>query len=296
MRRHLLSANDVSADDLVWVVGRARDLASGPWPAPVGPSPVLGSLFLEPSLRTRVGFSTAAARLGWSTVAATSLRSSPSSIPESFEDTLRVVAGYCDVVVARVGQALQGIDLSAYPAAVVNGGDIGPAAEHPTQALIDIAAMQAVGVVGQLSVLVVGDPRMRVVRSLLGVLRHCPPRHLAVAGIDEYSGQLTDASSSHLHGVPAADLSAAAEVDVLYVAGMPHRSLPLAVRERLIVTADVLATMAPDAVVLSPMPVIDEVHPEVRQDPRFRVHQQSDYGLFVRAAILERWGREVAVG
>ncbi len=44
---------------------------------------------------------------------------------------------------------------------------------------------------------------------------------------------------------------------------------------------------APNAVVLSPMPVIDEIASTVRGDPRIRMLEQSDDALFVRMALIE---------
>jgi aspartate carbamoyltransferase catalytic subunit len=48
-----------------------------------------------------------------------------------------------------------------------------------------------------------------------------------------------------------------------------------------------LAALPPDAVVLSPMPVIDEIATTARSDPRVRMFQQSDDALFVRMALIE---------
>jgi aspartate carbamoyltransferase catalytic subunit len=71
------------------------------------------------------------------------------------------------------------------------------------------------------------------------------------------------------------------------VAGIPHRALDEPGRARLRVDRKALAALRPDAVVLSPMPVIDEIATTARSDPRIRMFQQSDDALFVRMALIE---------
>ena len=77
------------------------------------------------------------------------------------------------------------------------------------------------------------------------------------------------------------------DVDVLYVAGIPHGALDEPRRARLRVDRKALAALPPDAVVLSPMPVIDEIASTARSDPRIGMFRQSDDALFVRMALIE---------
>ena len=48
-----------------------------------------------------------------------------------------------------------------------------------------------------------------------------------------------------------------------------------------------LARLHDDALILSPMPVIDEIDPETRLDPRLGIYRPSDLGVSIRMAILE---------
>lgn len=101
---------------------------------------VLGCLFYEPSTRTSYSFQAAMLRLGGGVL--NFEESTSSSVKgESFEDTVRTLASYCDALVVRhpiPGTALQAAcaaDVSK-AIAVINAGDgIG---EHPTQALLDV--------------------------------------------------------------------------------------------------------------------------------------------------------------
>ena len=106
---------------------------------------------------------------------------SPTAKPESWQDTLRTVAGYTDILIARIGHPLSRAELTDWlMRPLLNGGDFGPNAEHPSQALIDLFAMERLGAVTELRIAVCGDLRMRVVRSLLRLLARTPPRRLVL--------------------------------------------------------------------------------------------------------------------
>lgn len=244
-------------------------------------------IFLEPSLRTRVGFIAAASRLGWDHAEVFEHRSSRTSMKESWHDTMRVVAGYSDVIVARAARPMTDADRGLYPRPLINGGDAGPEAEHPSQALVDLFAIEEiVGPVGLLSVGVVGDPRMRAVRSLLVLLAARRPAGLVVLSDPEHTKDVTFPPG--LEPKLATSWHDLAGVDVLYVAGIPHEALPLDRRAGLILTATRLENLHPQCKVLSPMPVIDEMDERARRDARNRMFDQSDLGLYVRMALLER--------
>jgi aspartate carbamoyltransferase catalytic subunit len=51
----------------------------------------------------------------------------------------------------------------------------------------------------------------------------------------------------------------------------------------------VLTRLPPGAIVLSPLPVIDEINQSARRDARLRMFWQSDQAVFVRMALLERF-------
>jgi aspartate carbamoyltransferase catalytic subunit len=207
---------------------------------------------------------------------------------ESFEDTLRTVSGFVDVLVSRPGRPLDRATVEEnVVSAFINGGDTGPRAEHPTQALVDIYAMEkALGPVSDLRIAICGDPRMRAVRSLLQLFARRRPSWLSII-----------ASPSHLEAdcipEPLAAisdhraLSELDDIDVLYVAGMPHASLPLEERDGLIVTPETMSILPQHSIVLSPLPIVDEIDEVARRDTRARMFWQSDQGVFVRMALLE---------
>ena len=108
---------------------------------------IMAALFFETSTRTRLSFESAMLRLGggvigWADAAVT--RFGDPTRGETFEDTIRMVEDYADVIVMRAPQT--GLDYYPYVAAeiasipVINAGYRVPPEdiEHPTQGLLDI--------------------------------------------------------------------------------------------------------------------------------------------------------------
>jgi aspartate carbamoyltransferase catalytic subunit len=286
----VVGIDDLGTDEIRHILSRAADLRGGAASELARP-PLVGLLFLETSLRTRAGFAAAAARLGGQFIDIVERRGN--EVPEGWADTVRVVSGYVDLIVARPGRPLDATQLKPMlVSSFLNGGDTGRRGEHPSQALIDLYAIeQARGPVSELTVAVCGDLRMRAARSLLRLFARFPPRRL-VAITDP---QLADHDSKNHDGEnhdgenhpeqrKPWDIG---DVDVLYVVGIPHGALDEPGRARLRVDRQALAALPPGAVVLSPMPVIDEIAATARSDPRIGMFRQSDDALFVRMALIE---------
>lgn len=290
----LRSIDDLTDDDVRRVLERAAAHERGDpgrHPAlPAGRGVVVGLLFLETSLRTRVGFTAAAARLGGSAVGVVLQRASEISMPESVHDTLRTLMGYTDVVVARPGVPLSGdVIPGGSTTPILSGGDRGPAMEHPSQALIDLhAAEQELGGLAGITVGICGDPRMRSVASLLRLMRRPAFRPRAVRLVTV--PRLLEGFAVPPELAPVTTIGTfddAGDVDFLYVAGIPHGAATEPERTALRVTPASLARLPASTVVTSPLPVIDEISHEAFADPRVRAFEHSDSGLFVRMALLE---------
>ena len=285
--RHLVRASDLTDTDVRHLVERAEELAEGGTPQ-VEKSALVGTLFLTPSMRTRVGFAAAAFRLGCSALPVTELRfDDKMSDAESLEDAVRVLTGMVDVLVTRSPRQLDHDwlrDFAACP--LVNGGD---STEHPTQALVDIAAIEKfAGPVEDQRIAICGDARMRSVTSLLRLFGRMPPRSLVIAAPNG-RGPLDPAGLiGQCEFVAPNDLG---EFDVLLMPGLAPGTGPeiLGPSERTAFSASacMLEGLSERGVVLSPMPVIDEIDNDVRKDPRLKMFEQSDHAVFVRMAILE---------
>jgi len=140
MKRHLISAGDLSREETVLILDTAAELASVAG-RPIRKLPTLRgmtvvNLFYEDSTRTRTSFEAAAKRLS-ADVINFSARGSSVAKGESLKDTaLTLEAMGADAVVIRHGASGAAHRLAGWvTGSVVNAGD--GTHEHPTQALLD---------------------------------------------------------------------------------------------------------------------------------------------------------------
>ncbi|MGH3149215.1 MAG: aspartate carbamoyltransferase catalytic subunit [Streptosporangiaceae bacterium] len=140
MKRHLISAADLSRGDALLILDTAEELASLA-DRPIKKLPTLRgrtvvNLFFEDSTRTRISFEAAAKRLS-ADVINFSAKGSSVAKGESLKDTaLTLEAMGADAVVIRHGASGAAHRLAGWVrGSVVNAGD--GTHEHPTQALLD---------------------------------------------------------------------------------------------------------------------------------------------------------------
>jgi aspartate carbamoyltransferase catalytic subunit len=140
MKRHLISAADLSRGDALLILDTAEELASLA-DRPIKKLPTLRgrtvvNLFFEDSTRTRISFEAAAKRLS-ADVINFSAKGSSVAKGESLKDTaLTLEAMGADAVVIRHSSSGAAHRLAGWVrGSVVNAGD--GTHEHPTQALLD---------------------------------------------------------------------------------------------------------------------------------------------------------------
>ena len=140
MKRHLISAADLSRGDALLILDTAEELASLA-DRPIKKLPTLRgrtvvNLFYEDSTRTRISFEAAAKRLS-ADVINFSAKGSSVAKGESLKDTaLTLEAMGADAVVIRHGASGAAHRLAGWvQGSVLNAGD--GTHEHPTQALLD---------------------------------------------------------------------------------------------------------------------------------------------------------------
>jgi aspartate carbamoyltransferase catalytic subunit len=142
VNKHLLSINDLSAEEAFGILNTASELAKisdGPMKKlPTLRGRTVVNLFFEDSTRTRISFESAAKRLS-ADVINFSAKGSSVSKGESLKDTAQTLQAMgADAVVIRhgaSGAAQRLADSGWISASVINAGD--GTHEHPTQALLD---------------------------------------------------------------------------------------------------------------------------------------------------------------
>lgn len=258
---------------------------------------ILATLFYEPSTRTRLSFESAMLRLGGQVISTENAREFSSAIKgESVEDTIRIVAGYADGIVIRhheQGAAARAAAISPVP--IINGGD-GPG-EHPTQALLDLYTIHhELGTFDGLTIALVGDLRYgRAARSLallLGMSRNTRLLFVAPSAVPMGSDVKRVLDDRGVQWQDTQDLTAAiADADVVYQTRIQRerfatREEAHAAEGHYVIGANTVKHMKKDAILMHPLPRVDEISPEVDADPRAAYFRQAQNGVYVRMALL----------
>lgn len=255
---------------------------------------IMATLFYEPSTRTRLSFESAMHRLGGQVVSTEHARVfSSESESEQLEDTIRIIGGYCDVIVLRhteEGGARRAAAVSSVP--VINAGD-GSSGQHPTQALLDLYTIHRErGTLDGLSIALVGDlDRGRTARSLAYLLSKFERVKIHfVSPAEVRMGQdILDHLEAHdtWYDVLTDVEPVLGNVDVIYQTRIrPDRVTDRDTLARYTITARILRQMRPDAMILHPLPRTVEIDKAVDDDPRALYFKQARNGLFVRMALL----------
>ena len=261
---------------------------------------VMISLFYEASTRTRHSFEAAMARLGGTVVTTENAAEFSSAIKgESLEDSIRIESGYGDVIVLRhkeKGAAARAAAVSDVP--VINAGD--GDGEHPTQALLDLftVAEQFPGR-RDLRVTFVGDLlKGRTVHSLAYLASVLEGTPAGFAGKVNFVApgmmQIPDSVEGLVRdrGLPcekhdALSPALIAESDVIYMTRTQSERHAVAVGGGSYALTESLArSLAPDAIVLHPLPRNSELPEAIDRLPQARYFEQARNGLFVRMAVL----------
>ena len=298
MRKHLLSAADLTRDDALLVLDTAEELAQLA-DRPVKKLPTLRgrtvvNLFFEDSTRTRISFEAAAKRLS-ADVINFSAKGSSVSKGESLKDTaLTLEAMGADAVVIRhfASGAPHTLAHSGWiQGSVVNAGD--GTHEHPTQALLDAFTMRRhLGDLEGRRITIVGDVlHSRVARSnvlLLSTLGAkvtlvAPPTLLPV-GVDTWPGEVSYDLDATLPGSDAV-MMLRVQRERMNAAFFPSQR---EYARRYGLDAERMAALGDETIVMhqGPMNRGLEITAQVADSTRSVIVEQVANGVSVRMAVL----------
>ena len=289
-RRHLLSVEDLTRDDVERLLATARSFAVSQErdtkKLPTLRGRLVINLFYESSTRTSSSFELAAKRLSADTL---NVKSAGSSVDkgESLKDTTLTLSSYDpDVIVVRHPEAgAANVVADNTSARVVNAGD--GKHQHPTQALLDLYTLrEAFGRLDGLHVAIVGDVvHSRVARSLVKALRLVGSDAILIGPPTLVPNGL--APVSH-------DIASIADADVIYVLRMQkERMLPGASFVPSLREYTARWGITPERVgsgqrVMHPGPMNRgvELDPRVADSAASLITDQVRAGLVVRMAVL----------
>lgn len=292
--KHLISIDDLSKEEILKILDKAEDfeeVALGLRNCRILEGKILANLFFEPSTRTRISFETAMKRLGGEVVNVSAQEASSMAKGETLADTIRVISNYCDAIVIRhflEGAARFAAENSSVP--VINAGD--GAGQHPTQTLLDLYTIRKeCRRLEGLTVALVGDLKYsRTIHSLIKALTLFNTKIYLVSPeilslpedfLEELNGDVEKAKLEEIID----------SVDVLYVTRIQkERFLDEEEYRRVAgsyrITLDMVKRMKENAIILHPLPRVDEIDVRVDSTRHARYFKQAFYGVPVRMAIL----------
>ena len=254
----------------------------------------LGYLFFEPSTRTRLSFESAIALLGGTSIGIADATSSSIHKGETLGDTIKVISSYCDVLVLRHsldGSSRFAAEISNKP--VINAGS--GTEEHPTQTIQDLFTIKKEKKkIDGLKIGITGDLKYgRTVYSLLYGLRNydvdvhlISPESLRIRSDSTYDikKELSYTESSNIDEYIE-------DLDVLYVTRIQKERFPdeeeyAKVKGSYVIGSDMVKKMKDDAIILHPLPRIDEISADVDNTKQAKYFEQVEYGKYTRAALL----------
>ena len=295
--RHLITLDDLSNFEIEQLFRLADQMGTqlATWSG-FCKGKLLATLFYEPSTRTRLSFESAIGRLDGRALGFADPDAASVAKGETIADTARMVTNYSDLIVVRHswdGAAHVMARYSNVP--VINGGD--GSHRHPTQALTDLyTILQRKGRIEGLTVGICGDLRYgRAAHSLaLGVARFGGKLlHISPDGFQmpewvsirlKYLYDQEPAETNQLRDVIG-------ELDVIYVNRLQEERLPPEIspedaRGSYLVDVAIMDYAKPDAMIMHPLPRVNELAYELDEDERAAYFDQSANAVPIRMALL----------
>lgn len=295
-RKHIISINDLSREDLELVLRTTASLKAHPQPELLKHK-VIASCFFEASTRTRLSFETAIHRLGASVVGfADGNNTSLGKKGETLADTLSVIGTYVDAIVMRhpqEGAARMASEFSG-DTPVLNAGD--GANQHPTQTLLDLFTLKEIqGRLNKINIAMVGDLKYgRTAHSLTQALAKFEGNRFYFIAPDAlmmpaYILKMLDEKGIE-YRLHSSIEEVVPELDILYMTRVQKERLDPSeyanMKAQFVLRATDLAGARNNLKVLHPLPRIDEITTEVDKTQYAYYFQQAGNGIFARQALL----------
>jgi len=254
----------------------------------------LGYLFYEPSTRTRLSFEAAIASIGGTSFGISDISSSSTQKGESLADTVKIMSIYSDVLVLR--HSLDGSSRFAAETStksVINGGS--GTEEHPTQAIQDLFTIKKEKKkIDGLKIGIIGDLKYgRTVYSLLsGLCNYDVDVHLISPEALKIRSDSTYEIRKKLSFTESTELEEYIdELDVIYVTRIQKERFPdeeeyIKVKGSYVIGMNFVNKMKDDAIILHPLPRLDEISSDVDKSKHAKYFKQAEYGMYTRAALL----------
>ncbi len=295
--RNLINADDFNVDEINEILNLAEEIIKRPSDfSNLCNGKILGTLFFEPSTRTRLSFESAIHRLGGDCIGFSESASSSTSKGESLADTIRTVSNYTDIIAMRnpkEGSAVLASSYSEVP--LINAGDGGH--QHPTQTLTDLLTIWMTKKrLDNMTIGLCGDLKFgRTVHSLIKAMSRYNNNKFVLISPEElqvpdYIKIFLKSKNIEFKEVEKME-DVIGELDVLYMTRVQKERFfneadYVRLKDSYILDNNKMKLATEDLAVLHPLPRVNEIATEVDSDPRAVYFKQVRYGVIVRMALI----------
>ena len=297
--RHLIEPGDLSVSEIDEIISLAEQMTVDPISfQDVCRGKILATLFFEPSTRTRLSFEAAMLHLGGTVEGFADASYTSSTKGETLADTIRVVSSYVDVIAMRTPKEGAALLASKYsPVPVINAGDGGHS--HPTQTLTDLVTIRRLlGDYQGLTVGFCGDLKFgRTVHSLTQALSRYKGNKFVFISPKELCLPEYMIEQLEEKGIPYTVAERLEDVidslDVLYMTRVQKERFfneqdYLRLKDSYILDKEKMKLAKERMFVLHPLPRVNEISPEIDDDPRAAYFKQVKFGMYARMALIAK--------
>ena len=296
--RSVIDVTDLSREEIQSLLDTALDIARNPAKYQHAcDGKKLATLFYEPSTRTRLSFTAAMMELGGNVLGFSDPKASSTSKGETVADTAKVVSCYADIIAMR--HPVEGAPLDAALHAsvpLINAGDGSHC--HPTQTLADLLTIyRRRGSFDHMTIGFCGDLRYgRTAHSLLGALSRYQDVKAVLISPEEL--RLPDFVKETIlvkNGMTYEEVTsledAIPSLDMLYMTRIQQERFDSKedyerLKDSYVLDAGKMKKAKKDCAVLHPLPRVNEIHPDVDDDPRAAYFEQVLNGKYMRMALI----------
>ena len=274
---------------------------------------ILINVFFEPSTRTMLSFECAMKRLGGQVI---NFNKDHSSIKkgESYEDTIKTLSQYGDIMVLR--HPIPGyVDIASklINIPIINAGDGN--GEHPSQALLDLYTIYKKFGNDFLNktILFIGDIKnSRTIHSLINLIHLYPTMKIHILyypGLGPTTELLNKISRIHKQALnnivvlpkpgmginiyndsELNDFVDFNKIDIVYITRRQTERISSSeshIQHGFVMTNEMANQLKENAIIMHPLPRNDEIHPDVDNNHRCYYFKQMEYGVFIRMALID---------
>lgn len=296
--RNLIDILDFSTEEIDELISVANDIIDNPDKyRDVCHGKILGTLFFEPSTRTRLSFTSAMMSLGGQVLGFDNAASSSATKGETVQDTIRMVSVYSDIIAMR--HPKEGAPIAASRVAtvpIINAGDGGHF--HPTQTMTDLTTIKRkFGRLDNLTVGICGDLKYgRTVHSLIAAMSRYENVKFVLIAPDELKlpdyikdDFLKEDGSNYVEIKTLEE--AIPSLDILYMTRVQAERFQdkdqyEKLKDSYILDLSKLEFAKPTLSILHPLPRVNEINVDVDDDPRAHYFEQAANGRYIRMAII----------